>query len=54
MDNWFSYSGKTEEDSEDYKNLTFQTKAVRSPKPSRKEYFREYWRKRHLKESRKK
>ena len=49
MDNWFNYSGKTEEDSADYKNLMGETKAVRGPKPSRKEYFREYWRKRHLK-----
>ncbi len=52
MDDWFNYSGKIEEDSADYKNLMHETKAVRPPKPSRKEYFREYWRKRHLKASR--
>ena len=51
MDDWFNYSGKTEEDSADYKNLMHETKAIRVAKPSRKEYFREYWRKRHLKAS---
>ena len=52
MDNWFKYSGETEENSADYKNLMHETKAVRDPKPSRKEYFREYWRKRYLKANR--
>ena len=48
------YSGKTEEDSKEYKNLMHTTKADPLPKKSRKEYFREYWRKRSLKESLKK
>ena len=54
MDDWFKYSGKTEEDSKEYKNLMHQTKADIIPKKSRKEYFREYWRKRSLKENTKK
>ena len=54
MDDWFNHSGKIEEDSADYKNLMHETKAVRVAKPSRKEYFREYWRKRSLKENLKK
>ena len=54
MDDWFKYSGKTEEDSKEYKNLMHQTKADIIPKKSRKEYFREYWRKRSLKENLKK
>ena len=54
MDDWFKYSGKTEEDSKEYKNLMHKTKADIIPKKSRKEYFREYWRKRSLKESLKK
>ena len=54
MDDWFKYSGKTEEDSKEYKNLMHKTKADCIPKKSRKEYFREYWRKRSLKENTKK
>jgi len=54
MNDWFKYSGKTEEDSKEYKNLMHKTKADCIPKKSRKEYFREYWRKRSLKENTKK
>ncbi len=53
MDDWFKYSGKTEEDSAEYKNLIDKKNGFVSKK-SRKEYFREYWRKRSLKENTKK
>lgn len=53
MDDWFKYSGKTEEDSKEYKNLIDKKNGFLSKK-SRKEYFREYWRKRSLKENTKK
>ena len=45
-DQLWEYSGQIEEDSEEYTNLMIETKAIKLPVKSRKEYFRLYWLKR--------
>ena len=45
-DQLWKYSGEIEKDSENYTNLIIETKAIKLPIKSRKEYFRLYWLKR--------
>lgn len=48
-DQLWKYSGKIEEPSKDYivydESMLRNLKAVKVPQPSRKEYYKEYWRK---------
>ena len=46
VDQLWKYSGEIEKDSESYTNLITETKRIKLPKKSRKEYFRLYWLKR--------
>ena len=46
VDQLWKYSGEIEKDSESYINLITETKRIKLPKKSRKEYFRLYWLKR--------
>ena len=45
-DQLWEYSGEIEKDSKSYTNLITETKRIKLPKKSRKEYFRLYWLKR--------
>ena len=42
-DQLWKYSGEVEKDSKDYTNMMVETKAVKLPNKSRKEYFKLYW-----------
>ena len=42
-DQLWEYSGEVEKDSKDYTNMMVETKAVKLPNKSRKEYFKLYW-----------
>ena len=42
-DQLWEYSGEVEKDSESYTNMMVETKAVKLPNKSRKEYFKLYW-----------